>query len=110
MSRHFRQLSVDVLERPQLGDVKDKYDAVSSFVNVDKFSVERRFDHLLSVVAGSELESVHLFPLLALVDDVPDFDLDNVVSRFVVPLNGGHLDLIRRNVFFGKFSSLECKI
>ena len=33
----------------------------------------------------------HLFPLLCLVNNVPYFNFDYVISCFIVPLDAGHL-------------------
>ncbi len=109
MSWNFRQFSVNVFKGPHLGDVKNKNDSVSSLVNVNEFCIEHRLEHFIAIGChgGSELQTVQLLPLLALVHYVPDLNLDDVVGGLVVPLNGSNLDLVGGDVFLGEFAALK---
>ena len=44
-----------------------------------------------------------------LIDNVPNFHFDDVVGGLVVPLDGGHLDLVGRQVLLAEITSLEPK-
>lgn len=102
----FGHLSDDVVKGPLFGHVKEEDDGMSALVNVHKLGVQGGVDGRCGF-GGGQLEALQLDPFLALVHHVPHLDLDNVLCRFVIPLDVGHLDLLRALVGVDEGLALE---
>ena len=64
---------------------------------------DKLYTHIKDLQVDLKVNLTHL------IDNVPNFHFDDVVCGLVVPLDGGHLDLVSRQVLLAKITSLEPK-